>query len=62
METQSHIINCSTVTDGPHLDMDIIDGEILANNDNVLEICSRVGKFLKLVNELTSERNDVVDE
>ena len=60
-ESQTHIVNCPKVSNEPVIDVSVLDYEIPPNDDVVLTICSRVERFLKLVNELDKSVGDTVD-
>ena len=54
-ETQRHIINCPVSANGPILDMSVIYTDIQPNNEVVLQLCSRVQSFHRMVNETVAE-------
>ena len=47
-ETQQHMVNCSHVSQGPPLRLDDTIMDVQLNNENVLEVCKRVGYFFQL--------------
>ena len=60
-ETQRHLINCPVASNGPTIDVSILEGDILANDVRIEEICSRVELFQKLVNECVVGENNCND-
>ena len=60
-ETQKHIVNCPMASNGPTIDVSLLEGEIPADDERIEVICSRVELFQKLVNECVVGENNQND-